>query len=106
MQILTLKINEEDVKLLEKIMKGNGYKNKSVAIRECIRRCAGESDYSDVVFEVNSKLNRLIHNVYLVKKLLEQMFVNFQFDENLDLKKDECFNEFMKKNNKYTNAFF
>lgn len=105
MQILTLKINEEDVKLLKKIMKGNSYKNKSVAIRECIRRCAGESDYIDVVFEVNSKLNRLIHNVYLVKNLLEQMFVNFQFDENLDLKNDECFNEFMKKNNKYTNAF-
>ena len=52
MQIVTLKINEEDVKLLKKIMKGNGYKNKSVAIRECIRRCAGESDYSDVKFKI------------------------------------------------------
>lgn len=104
MKAMCLKLEKNDYELLDKIIKKNKYKNKSDAIRECIRRCADKSNFSDHTYEINSKLNRLNHNIFLIRKLQEQFFVNMEFEENLDIKSDKSLKEFLNKNNPYSNS--
>lgn len=103
--ISSVNLKDEDIKLLEQFMKDNNIKNKSLAIRECIKVATKKEDINDFLFEQNNKMNRIIHNVYLIKKLLEQFFVNTGFAKNIDLESDDCLNEFYEKNNSFKNNF-
>lgn len=86
-------------------MKSNNIKNVSSAIRESLNRIYRITDNDEFIFEINTKLNRLVHNQFITKKLLEQFFVNEGFKDNLDLKSDSCLSDFYEKNNSYKNNF-
>ena len=48
-------------------MKENKIKNKTSAIRECIRKSVQEQNLQDFIFDINNKINRLNRNQFLVK---------------------------------------
>ena len=104
MKTKSFKLGERDLFLLDTFMKNNKIKNQSEAIRKCIEIAANESNFDDSIFDINSKLNKLIHNQFLTRKLLEKFFVNF-CDKNYDVKKSECLKEVYERYNKYSDYF-
>lgn len=82
-------------------MKENKIKNKTSAIRECIRKSVQEQNLQDFIFDINNKINRLNRNQFLVKKLLEQIYVNLNFKQNLDVNSNVGLNEFNEKFDSY-----
>lgn len=103
--ICSINLKEDDNKILEEYMKQNKIKSKSFAISECIKKACSNESIDDFVFEINSKLNRLVHNQFLTKKLVEQLFANYHFRENLEIENDEKLNDFYRKVNSYKNKF-
>lgn len=101
----SFKLSESDMKLLNDFMKDNNIKNKSLAIRECIKIATEKDDLKSFMFEQNNKSNRMLHNIFVIKKLLEQHFVNTGFAQNIELEKDECLKKFYDKYNSYKNNF-
>ena len=101
----SVRLNEDETRLLEKFMKDKKIKNKSQAIRECIKIAVAHQDINSFIFDINNKINRLVYNVTMTRKLLEQLFVNFGLKKNLDVKHNECLNEFKEINNKYRDNF-
>lgn len=105
MSVVTIKFNTTDIEKLEKFMKENQCKNKSSAIRECINIASSKIELKSLVYDITIKLNTVIHNENIIRKLLEQLFTNTGFVENYDIKKDTCLKDFYEKNNTYKNNF-
>lgn len=105
MTVVTTKLYSKDIDKLEKFMKENKIKNKSSAIRECINIASSKVEFNDLIFDTTNKLNRIIHNENILKKLLEQFFANTGFVENYDVKKDNCLKDFYENNNTFKNNF-
>lgn len=101
----TFRLNAEDKELLNKYMINNKIKSKSEAIRKCIRENAQDQHINDLFFDLNNKINRVLHNQYLTKKLLEQLYVNMGFKNNLDTKNNEGLKDFNEKFNSYIEKF-
>ena len=101
----TFRFTAKDLSLLEKFMKENNIKNKTEALRECIRRSVNKQDFESLFFDLNVKINKLIHNQFLIKKILEQFFVNMKFSKNSDVNNSETLNEINNKFDKYKNDF-
>lgn len=99
------RLTRSDLSLLDKFMKENDINNKTEAIRECIKRSVARQDTDSLIFDLNNKMNRLIHNQYLTKKLLEQLFANMKFTKNSDINLSESLDEFNDKFNKYGSKF-
>ena len=99
------RFTKNDLSLLDKFMKENSINNKTEALRECIKRGVARQDIDSLIFDLNNKINRLIHNQYLTRKLLEQLFVNMKFTKNSDTNLSESLEEFNNKFNKYGNKF-
>lgn len=70
----SLKLSEKDIKLLNKFMEENDIENKSEAIRQCIRKSTSQNDLNNFIFDINNKMNRLIHNQFLTKKTIRTIF--------------------------------
>lgn len=86
-------------------MRENNIDNKTEALRECIKKSVAKQDIDSLLFDLNNKMNRLIHNQYLTKKLLEQLFVNMKFAKNSDINLSESLEDFNDNFNKYGNKF-
>lgn len=99
------RLNTKDKTLLIKYMEKHNIKNKSEAIRECIRISATKQEIDNYLFDIDNKINRLIFNQTLIKKLLEQLFVNMGFKKNIDVNESETLEDFKEKNNKFRNSF-
>ncbi len=99
------RFTKSDLSLLDKFMKENSINNKTEALRECIKRSVVRQDIDSLIFDLNNKMNRLIHNQYLTRKLLEQLFVNMKFTKNSDVNLSESLEEFNNQFNKYGNKF-
>ena len=101
----SVRLTEKDTKLLNKYMEENNIDNRSEAIRQCIRKSVNQMDLNNFMFDINNKMNRLIHNQFLTKKLLEQFFVNMRFSINTDPNSCETLEEFNDRFDKYKNNF-
>jgi len=101
----SVRLTEKDTKLLNKYMEENNIDNRSEAIRQCIRKSVNQMDLNNFMFDINNKMNRLIHNQFLTRKLLEQFFVNMKFNSNTDVESSESLEEFNDRFNKYGNKF-
>ena len=101
----SVRLTEKDTKLLNKYMEENNIENRSEAIRQCIRKSVNQMDLNNFMFDINNKMNRLIHNQFLTRKLLEQFFVNMKFNSNTDVESSESLEEFNDRFNKYGNKF-
>ena len=99
------RFNEKDLDMLNKFMKENNIKNSTEAIRECIKRSVNKNDNDIVLFDINLKINRLIHNQYLIKKLLEQLFTNMRFSKNFEIESNNNLKDFYSQFDKYKNNF-
>ena len=99
------RFTNRDLSLLDKFMKENNISNKTEALRECIKRSVSRQDFDSLFFDLNNKMNRLIHSQYLTRKLLEQFFVNMKFTKNSDVNLSDNLMEFNDKFNKYENNF-
>lgn len=101
----SFRLTEKDMNLLNKFMEENHITNKTEAIRECIRKSVSNQDLNNFIFDMNNKMNRLVRNQFLTKKLLEQFFVNMGFKKNIDVESSESLNDFNEQNDKYKNKF-
>lgn len=101
----SVRLTEKDTKLLNKYIEENNIDNRSEAIRQCIRKSVNQMDLNNFMFDINNKMNRLIHNQFLTRKLLEQFFVNMKFNSNTDVESSESLEEFNDRFNKYGNKF-
>ena len=101
----SVRLTEKDTKLLNKYMEENNIDNRSEAIRQCIRKSVNQMDLNNFMFDINNKINRLIHNQFLTRKLLEQFFVNMKFNSNTDVESSVSLEEFNDRFNKYGNKF-
>lgn len=101
----SFRLNETDINLLNKFMSENNITNKTEAIRQCIRKSVGQQDLNNFMFDINNKMNKLVHNQFLTKKLLEQFFANMGFKKNIDVESSDILEEFNDRFNKYGNNF-
>ena len=101
----SVRLTEKEIKLLNKYMEENNIENRSEAIRQCIRRSASQIELNNFMFDLNNKMNRLIHNQFMTRKLLEQFFANMKFNSNADVNSSESLEEFNDKFDKYVNNF-
>ena len=97
------RFTKTDLSLLDKFMKENGISNKTEALRECIKRSVVRQDIDSLIFDLNNKMNRIIHNQYLTKKLLEQFYANMEFPVDQDVKTEAGLKRFYENNNFYLN---
>lgn len=105
MVISSVRLDDKDEKLLNKYMEENHIKKRSDAIRECIRYCVDKNDLKDIINDINTKTNKLIRNQFLIKKLLEQDFVNGVYGKNKDVESDECLKDFYERYHSYKDNF-
>lgn len=89
----TIDIDYDLAKKLNDYMKENNIKLRSIAIKRCIEDATSKENFKSALYEFDKKLNRILHRQSLSKKILEQLFSNMGFTENLDSKKDELLNE-------------
>ena len=101
----SFRLTEKDMNLLNKFMEENNITNKTEAIRECIRKSVANQDINNFIFDMNIKMNRLVRNQFLTRKLLEQFFVNMGFKKNMEVEASESLNEFNDQFNNYKNKF-
>lgn len=97
----SIKLSDYELSLLERFMTINKIKSFSEAIRECIYRTTDRSRLDVIADEIDNKLNRLLHNQYLIKKIQDQFFANFGFGNNEDVEEDEILKEAYRKYDKY-----
>lgn len=94
MKIISLKISDNEERIINELMKRNNYKSKSDTIRNCIMIASNIENINAFLDEENRKINRISHNVFITQKLLEQFFANNGFRKNMDVREDKCLNEF------------
>lgn len=98
-------LDENLEKKLDTYMKKNNYAKRSVAIKDCITKVILDEERQSLMFEINDKLNRILYRQNLNKIVQEQMFANFGFPLNYDVKEDKLLKEIYVKNDKYTGRF-
>ncbi len=101
----SVRLSPKELEILNNFMKKNNIKNKSQAIRVCIRNTIENHEMNNSINDINIKLNRLIHNQFMTKKLLEQLYVNMGFKNNFETDDSKILQEFYEKNNNYRNNF-
>lgn len=105
MKTFTIRLSNDEEKILSKLMRDTSIKTKSEAIRKCIRTSSETTRENDLLLDIDLKLNKILHSTTFSKNLLQQFFVNTGFATNIDLKKDHCLNEFYDQNYNYKDYF-
>lgn len=97
MSIISVSLDDRTKKNLELYMKIKNIKNKSKAISILINSGFQHEYFSTDFNDIKEKLNRLLYRENINTKLLNQMFVNFGFQLNNDVKKNKLLNKFYNK---------
>ena len=80
---------ELEYKLLN-FMKENKIKLRSSGIKTCIDIATKDVGVENALRKIDDQLNRIYHTEYMIKKILEYLFVNMEFEKNLDIDSDKC----------------
>ena len=99
-------LNNNIFKLLNQYMKRNEIENRSKALADLITKALLNEEYLFKTKEIDTKLNRILFHENMTKKILDQMYVNFGFPKNQDVKKNKLLGEFDEKNNYYEGRNF
>ncbi|MGN0973922.1 MAG: hypothetical protein ACI4OT_04200 [Bacilli bacterium] len=99
----SVNLYEEELVLLTDFMKKNKIKNKSDAVRKCIKEAAKLNSIEGLLLDINNKLNRIIYRENIQKKLLEQFYANMEFPVDQDVKTEAGLVRFYQNNNFYLN---
>ena len=83
-------------------MKQNNIKSKSDAVRKCIQLAINLESRTDLLLDINNKLNRIIYRENIQKKLLEQFYANMEFPVDKDVKVESGLVRFYENNNFYS----
>lgn len=92
-------IDENLEEQLEVYMKQNKISKRSVAIKNCIKEIILNNNYQNTVYNIEQKLNTILHRQAVNKNILEQLFANFGFSTNCDISKDQLLKEIRENNN-------
>lgn len=101
MRKISMTIDEDTYNMLQKYMKKNKLKNVSRTIAFLLRDALEAEKYLSNISLVDNKLNKILYRISMYKNLLEQMYVNFGFPKNKDVRSNELLKEFYYKNNKF-----
>lgn len=101
MRKISITIDEDTYNILENYMKKNRLNNTSRTVVNLIRDAIDEEKYLSYLTPIDQKLNKTLYRLKLYKDLLEQMYVNFGFIRNDDVRNNELLKEFYYKNNKF-----
>lgn len=99
----SVNLYEEEMILLDKFMKQKNIKNKSAAVRKCIKEASRLDMIEGLLLDINNKLNRVIYRENIQKKLLEQLYANMEFPIDKDVKTEAGLLRFYENNNFYLN---
>ena len=99
----SVNLYEEELVLLTDFMKKNKIKNKSDAVRKCIKEASKLNSIEGLLLDINNKLNRIIYRENIQKKLLEQFYANMEFPVDQDVKTEAGLVRFYQNNNFYLN---
>lgn len=103
--IFSVRFSDEEYMSLQNFMNENNINNKSKAFRKALEIANKEQDNNSFLKNVDDKLNRIIYNEIIIKKLLEQFFANTGFSINLNPKNDKTLQDFYEKNYSRKNNF-
>lgn len=92
-------LHEKEAKFLSNFMKQNNVKSKAGAVRKCIELAVNLDSRSDLLMDINNKLNRIIYRENIQKKLLEQFYANMEFRIDQDVKTEKGLVRFYENNN-------
>lgn len=99
----SVNLYEEELVLLTDFMKKKNIKNKSDAVRKCIKEATKLNSIESLLLDMNNKLNRIIYRENIQKKLLEQFYANMEFPVDQDVKTEAGLVRFYQNNNFYLN---
>lgn len=99
----SVSFNEKESLLLLNYMKEKNIKSKAEAIRKCLKTTIHIEANSDMLKDMDNKLNRIIYRENIQKKLLEQFYANMEFKIDQDVKTEEGLVRFYENNNFYLN---
>ena len=97
----SVRLYEKDELLLSKFMKQNHIQSKAAAVRKCIELAVNLESKSDLLLDIDNKLNRIIYRENFQKKLLEQFYANMEFPVDKDIKTEKGLQRFYQNNNFY-----
>lgn len=97
------KLYEDEMIMLNELMKKNNYKSKADAVRGCIKIAYNIKSLEDKISDIDNKLNRLLYRENITKKLIEQFYANMEFKKDQDVKTEEGLVRFYQNNNFYLN---
>ncbi len=103
--IFSVRFSDEEYMSLQNFMNENNINNKSKAFRKALEIANKEQDNNSFLKNVDDKLNRIIYNETIIKKLLEQFFANTGFSINSNPKNDKTLQDFYEKNYSRKNNF-
>ena len=101
MSRITVYLNSQNDSDLEKYMKENHIKRKSIVIKNAIEEFLKNKNIKQKLEEMEILQKKSLYKINLYGKLLEQHFVNmgFSFNEKIDM--DNNLKQFYEKNNRY-----
>lgn|SRR5574344_1737314 len=101
----TVDLTGEIENKLKEYMKENKIKLRSVGIKNCIVDATNKENINIFLLELDKKFNKILYRQNMLKKLLEQLFVNMGFPVNEIVENDLVLKDFYDKNNKFIGRF-
>lgn len=99
----TIRLNDALDRKLKAYMKEKNIELRSSGIKQCIEDATNREVEKSYIYEVDRKLNTILHRLNLNRILLEQLFANFCFENNIDASKDLLLKKMYKE---YSEKYF
>ena len=93
--------NDEELQYLSDYMKKRKIKSKPTAIKKSSLQTIKYKSIDENQEEIIRLLNKNIHYSNLIRMLLEQLFVNVEFNSNKSVKDNKLLKEFYEYNSRY-----
>lgn len=103
MSKFSVKLYEDEMIMLNDLIKKYNYKSKADAVRGCIKNAYNIESTFDKLSDIDNKLNRLLYRENITKKLVEQFYANMELKKDQDVKTEEGLVRFYENNNFYIN---
>jgi len=84
----TIELDDELETKLKEYMEDNNIKLRSKAIKNCILVATNKATDKSYIYGIDKKLNTILYRLNLNKKILEQIFSNMEFAQNVS-----CFDD-------------
>lgn len=98
----TIDLDDELEIRLKEYMKENNIKLRSKAIKSCILVATDKDTDKSYIYGIDKKLNTILYRLNFNKKILEQLFANMEFTQNVSILNDPLLKQIYEEyNSKY-----